>query len=66
VSDKDRALSGPLGLVHPDVVPGHDALYPTKMLIDARGRVLWAWGEDDMRVRSGPAAVLEHLDGLRR
>jgi peroxiredoxin len=66
LSDESEALAKTLGIVHLNVVPGKDAYYPTKVLIDASGKVLWAFAEDDLRVREGPAAVLAAIDGVLR
>lgn len=61
-SDEGEALAQALGLVHENVIPGKDAFFPTKILVDRSGKVLWAFAEDDLRVREGPANVLAAID----
>ena len=66
-SDPGQALARSLGLLHENVVQGKHAFFPTKVLIDpADNRVLWAFAEDDLRVREGPRKVLAAIDALTR
>jgi hypothetical protein len=46
------------------VIPGKDAYFPTKLLVDASGKVLWVLAENDLRVREGPEEVLKAIDGV--
>jgi peroxiredoxin len=62
--DPDEGLAKTLGLVHAGVFQGKDAYFPTKVLIDEHNRVLWAFAEDDLRVRAGPDTILEAIDGV--
>jgi peroxiredoxin len=61
-SDPDETLARRLGLVHKNVIPGKDAFFPTKVLVDRDGRVLWAFAEDDLRVRLGVDGVIAAID----
>jgi hypothetical protein len=49
-------------VLHQDVIPGKDAFFPTKLLIDREGRVLWAFAEDDLRVRLGPEETIAAVE----
>ncbi len=69
--DADNRIAGQLGIVHHYGVPlgvagyGTDAVYPTLILTDAQGTVLYADVSENYRARPEPDLVMAILDQQR-
>jgi peroxiredoxin len=63
IADKDRKLSGALGVIHAQSAPdGGDTTPPTTIVVDGDGIVRWVFRPERFMTRLSPTEVLAALD----